>query len=128
MIIKLRSLVAKHGLRDVLDAIRAAADVYLIWDADDFPTSESAANAWAKIPGCARVIQEERGEPALRKLFYIRGILRNRLEGYGGRYDHEFLPGLLKMVAAGYSVEDIQSAACSVYSITQFRDMVKAGP
>ena len=61
-------------------------------------------------------------KPYLNQLYYIRGILRNRLNYYGEWES-------IKIMEAAYlddvSIDDIQYAAKEVTSWTQFKDAIE---
>jgi hypothetical protein len=60
----------------------AAAASYLEFDVENKVTAESVGMAFDKIVGVCRVNKASEKEPDLKQLYYIRGILRNRIPGY----------------------------------------------
>jgi hypothetical protein len=73
----LKKLHKTYPVDEIISAIRIAADQYLDYQ-DGTPTKDSAEIAWKKVGGICRMARLERENPDLRRLYYIRGILRNR--------------------------------------------------
>lgn len=76
---RIRKLVKEHGLDLVLQAIPEAIDTYGKREEGQVFSQESIGRAFTKLGGVARVIRDSLEKPYLRRLFYIRGILRGRL-------------------------------------------------
>ena len=66
----LTKLIKKFGLAEVIEAMRTMASQY------DLTTNENIANAWSKLGGICRL---RTVDDTTREMFYIRGILRNRI-------------------------------------------------
>lgn len=65
----------KYGVAAVLEAIEIAADKYLVFE-EEGPTADSVNVAWNKVGGICQI----RSQPNhVQELYYIRGILKNRL-------------------------------------------------
>jgi hypothetical protein len=75
---ELKKLSKAYSVGEVIAAIRIAADQYLDFH-DEKPTKESVELAWKKVSGICRMNRLERDNPDLKRLYYIRGIVRNRL-------------------------------------------------
>jgi hypothetical protein len=116
---KARALLRKHALSDVLDAIDRAAEQYLRADEDGKLTSESVDNAWLKVGGILRVSALPEDQ---RRLFYIRGILRNRLRYVAA----DAVAEMQRALDAGVPVDEIQDAAKSCSSWTAFLNWIDA--
>ena len=74
-----RKLLKKYPLHEILDAMETSALQYLKKDKSGKHTQESVEKAWEYI---GRIIATERRaaeKPYLKELYYMRGILRNRL-------------------------------------------------
>lgn len=99
-----KSLIKKHGLSAVLDAIEVAGESYIKRDASDDVTSESASVAWKKVGG---ILALQALPDAHRRLYYVQGILRNRLS-YVSPYAVRLMQEALK---AGVDVEDMVAEA-----------------
>lgn len=72
---ELSKLLKKYSVEDVFGAIRDATSSYLKY-IDGEPTSESVEESWKRIGGILKV----KNNPELSRLYYIRGILRNRCD------------------------------------------------
>jgi 5-methylcytosine-specific restriction endonuclease McrA len=86
--------VSDHGKRNIkkwlqtfsvehiCGAMDASATQYLEFNSENKVTSESFSLAFDKVLGICRVNKASEREPDLKQLYYIRGILRNRIPGY----------------------------------------------
>lgn len=77
-----RKMLKTFGLAAVLDAIEVAGRQYLKFNADGDAIGDSVTAAWNKVGGICRMASQPE---SMRKLYYARGILRNRVyvnEGY----------------------------------------------
>lgn len=77
-ILSLKKLNKKFSIEELITAIRVATEQYMEY-ANGSPTKESVELAWSKIGGICRISRIEKDNPDLKRLYYIRGILRNRL-------------------------------------------------
>lgn len=113
---ELRSLIKKHGLNAVLDAIETAADSYLRLDKETGKlTKDSVETAWRKIGGILTIASLPEHE---RRLHYIKGILRNRLS----YVPFDVMLDLKWGLDSGVSVDDMEAAAKNARSWSKFRD------
>lgn len=73
---ELRALLKKYGLSSVLEAIEKAAESYIRLNSDGKATPESVSLAWPKVAGILRInaMPQE-----MQRLYYVKGILRKRL-------------------------------------------------
>lgn len=77
----LRKLVKKFEISEIMAAIKISTEQYLRYQNDKI-IEESAEIAFKKIGGICYYNQKPEDEKGLfKKLFYIRGILKNRLNG-----------------------------------------------
>ena len=113
----------KFNVEELCHAMDIAAEQYLRFEDDGNVTSESWEEAFAKIPGICRVKRASEEEPELKDLFYIRGIVRKRLDG---RYykDHEALDLLKAARSWDVPLDELRAIAKRVSSWTQFRDAI----
>lgn len=95
----LRKLIRQHGLSNVLEAISIARTQYVEVNADGSFTTESVQLAFTKVPGICRYKNISEDE---KRLFYIRGICRNRFDRC---VDWECLQLLKNAHAEGASIE-----------------------
>lgn len=109
----IKKLVASYGLNAVLDAVGIAGQ-YIQQDPDGIVTESSAANAFKKIGGICRVKSQPDWK---RELYYLRGILRNRLS-YVNQV--KCMHMLESAYEAGASLEDLKQLALTVKNWTAF--------
>lgn len=74
-----RKWLRKYGLVEVLDAIDSAVDQYVVRDENGRATESSAQTIINYIPRICSMRQRYKNEPHLKDVFYIRGIVRNRM-------------------------------------------------
>jgi HNH endonuclease len=78
---QLRRFVKQHGIELVMQAMQESLLTYARREGDDHRyTKESLDVAFDAIGRVAKVLSQSKTKPHLKQLFYIRGILRNRLE------------------------------------------------
>lgn len=107
-----KGYVKKHGLKAVLEAIEKAGEVYIKTE-EGKATKESVELAWSKVGGIMAMaaMPEE-----TRQLYYIKGILRNRLS----YVPYDAIKDLQAAAEDGVDVEDIKLEAKHARSWTQF--------
>lgn len=71
---KVKQLLAKFTLAQVLDAMKVSATQYLKFDADGVLDRDSVNEAWGKVKGVAHNAKEG----VDRYVYYVRAIVRNR--------------------------------------------------
>ena len=76
---ELKKLTRTYLVDEIVAAIRIAAEQYLDFR-DGAPTKDSVELAWKKFTGICRMRRLEEENPELKRLYYIRGIVRNRFE------------------------------------------------
>lgn len=114
----IRKLLRAFGLQEVLEAMRVAAESYLKLDDNSEPTFESAEVALGKIGGICRIRRAEKDKPYLKDVFYIRGILKNRLS-YVNYAEAKSL--LEELFEEGADAEELKKVAREVRNWTQWR-------
>lgn len=77
---KIKSLIKKYDLDIVLDSIRIAVDIYIKYDQKGNIYNDSYDKALSKLRGIC--INMKNGGTINPQLFYIRGILKNRMGYY----------------------------------------------
>jgi hypothetical protein len=112
-------LVKKYGLQTVLDAIDTAAEQYIMFNKYGNATAQSFDLAFSKLGGICRLCTQPEEE---RKLYYFRGILRNRLAYFN---DWKGLQMLREAFAAGVSIEDLEYCARNADSWTWFKSFIE---
>jgi hypothetical protein len=119
---KLRKLKKSFSIEEIMEAIRISTEQYLRYDEDGDVTKESVENAWKKVGGICRNKKEEQEKPHMKRLYYIRGILRNRLS-----YLNEPLALQLMEEAIEFNatIESLEEHAKSVRNWTQWRSGIE---
>lgn len=119
---KYRQALKEYGLKLMLDSIDAAVNQYLKYDKTGKPIDESVARVFdytVRICKC-KVLNENK--PYMKELFYIRGILRNRLNYF---VDWQALDYLEQAYLADASIESLKECAKTVKNWTQFCDSIE---
>ncbi len=117
----LKRLKREFELDEIMTAMKIAAEQYLEY-ADGQPTRESAELAWKKVGGICAIRRRDKENPYEKRLYYIRGILRNRLsyldEGMALQLLHDAF-------AANASLESLERHAKLVENWTEWRTAVE---
>jgi hypothetical protein len=119
---KLRKWSKKFSVDELTDAMDTAADQYLQFTNEGAPTQDSWNIAYEKVPGICMVTRREKEDPHARELYYIRGILRNRIPGYFD--DAQALQFLRNARSWEVPIEALREIALTVRNWTQFRTAV----
>jgi hypothetical protein len=103
--------IKKHGVAKVLDAIDEVRTAYVKIDEEGKATQESMDLAWSKVGGFLRMAGLPDDE---RRLYYVKGILRNRLS----YVPYDVLRTMSDALKAGVPVEDMELEAkhCRTWS------------
>lgn len=114
----LRRVRGKYSSDEIMAAMDTAVTVYARRDGDDNLTVGSLSEAFDKLPGVLHTTKQSETRPYLRDLFYIRGILRRRLD-----YVNEgmAIAVMEEAVLCGVPMEAIKSAAIRCSSWSAFR-------
>jgi hypothetical protein len=115
---ELKKLVEQFEPSEIVAAMDIAVQQYVEYQNVE-PTSDSVETAWQKVGGICRMRRKEANNPSLSRLFYIRGILRNRLNYCNERLVIE-LPQ--EAVDLGADIDSLETHAKAVGSWTQWRD------
>lgn len=118
----LRKLIRRHGLAEVIEAMRAAQHYFRLDDLGR-PTPESAEHAFSKLGGICRIRAVEADKPYLKDLFYIRGIVRNRLAYVNLNRARALLEEAFE---AGCDRADLENAAIAARNWTDWQDRMEA--
>lgn len=122
----LKRWVKRFGINEVIEAMKISTSQYLEYDsgANDpsIPTRESAAKALGYIPRICASRKREEGKPYLKDLYYIRGILKNRLS-----YVNEWMTIQLleQALEVGYSIDQLKEYAKTVRNWASFRATIE---
>jgi len=119
---KLRKMVKRFSLDETLTAMKISAENYIVLDVNNKPTPESAELAFNKISGICVIRRLQKDDPDIQELYYIRGILRNRLS----YFDQNIGLMLLKKAhAVGATTESLKKFATEVYNWTEFKNAIE---
>jgi len=113
----LKRLKGKFELDEIMTAMKIAAEQYLDY-VDGQPAKESVELAWKKVGGICTIKRREKENPSEQRLYYIRGILRNRLSYLNERQALQLLRAALD---ASASLESLETHAKSVRNWTEWR-------
>jgi hypothetical protein len=111
-----KRLLRKYGLNKFLDAVEIASENYIQLEADGKATKDSVETAWKKVGGILRMGDQPEWR---RQLYYIRGILRNRLNWVNY---NTCMPLMERAVEAGVDVDYIKRLALDCRYWSQFED------
>lgn len=116
---ELRKTIKKYSLEVVLDAIEISSTSYLEKEPNSGEyTRESVNKSFEYIARICRVKQLEQKKPYMKDLFYIRGILRNRLSFCDKTVALKLLEDAY---LSGASIESLTDLAKSVRNWTEFK-------
>lgn len=119
----LKKLLRQNNAEELMEAMRIAVQQYVKYDENDEITEESISYAWSKIGGICKTKKMEHIKPYLKDLYYIRGILRKRLNYVN---DHLVLKLLEEAYNYGADVEKLKDHACQVRTWTQWRQEIES--
>lgn len=114
----LRKLIKKFGVDLVLRAMDEAAISYLKRGDDGKFTRESGEEFFSRIGGVARVLKDSEDRPHMRQLYYIRGILRRRLNYFN---DWKAMKLMEEAVAYDIDLDWLEGFAKGARNWSQFR-------
>jgi hypothetical protein len=121
----IRKLMKKYGAQAVASAMKEAADQYLEREEDGSLSAENVEKAFDYVGRIAAVERAEEREPGSRQMYWIRGILRRRLEDR--YYNHnKALPIIRQAARNGVPLDMIEEAAKEATSWSGFRNAVEA--
>ena len=117
----LKKLNKRFEVDEIMAAIKIAAEHYLEYGQDG-PTKESVECAWRRVGGICNTRRQEKNNPHIKRIYYIRGILRNRLS-----YLNETLALQLlsQAVALNADLDSLENHAKSVRNWTQWRQALE---
>jgi hypothetical protein len=116
---EIKKLVKRYGFEMVLECVPIALDKYLRKEKNGTPIETSFQDAFE---GIKRIIIGKRRfekNPWLMELYYVRGILRNRLTGYMNEKQAIIL--LTNAYKKGATTEDLKQLALNVCNWSEFK-------
>ena len=116
----LRKWYRTFDANEIMESMKIATQ-YIKYGSEEV-SSKSWDIAWGKIGGICHTRKMDKDDPALKRIYYIRGILRNRL-----RYvDEDKALHLLKQaVNLSASFDSLENCAKSVSNWTQWRTFME---
>lgn len=119
-----KKMIKKFDLNLILDCIEISTNQYLKYDSKtEQYTSETVEKSWKYIEKIATNKLRGEEKPYLKDLYYIRGILKNRLSYLDLNKAIKYLE--LAHVEAGYSIESLKELSLEVKNWTDFRDSIE---
>lgn len=110
--------IKKYDFNLILDSVKASANRYIEYDKSGEVIQNSLEKTFDMVPRIIRNIMRDKEEPYMKDLYYIRGILRNRLYYYNHSETIKYLK--LAHLEAGYSIESLTDFAKNVRNWTNF--------
>jgi hypothetical protein len=111
---KIKRWLSRFSVAELLSGIDASFETYADYESDGSITLESWKTAFTKIVPVINMQKRDEKQPHLKRLFYIRGILRNRT---GATIDIDYLEYLLE---CGWSVDFLEAEARRACHIKDF--------
>lgn len=117
----LKKLNNRFEISDIMQAMKLATDQYLEYDSEGV-IHESVNKAWSKVPGICSNKLREKENPDLNRLYYIRGILRNRVSYCN---EAKAIQLLKEAVEYGAQIESLEELTKDVRNWTQWRSTLE---
>jgi len=117
-----RRALKKYGLQLMLDSIDAAITQYLQHDKNGKPTERSITKVFDYVIRICKCKNLNKDKPYMKELFYIRGILRNRLNYL---VEWKALDYLERAYLADASLDSLKECAKTVKNWSQFCDSIE---
>lgn len=116
----IRGLLNDYSVEQIIEAMDTARDQYFEWK-DDELTHDSVELAFDKIQGICYLNEKSKENPDIGEIYYIRGILRNRLN----YFDKNKALGYLKEAYnTEISLDKLQDLATTCRNWTDFKDTI----
>lgn len=117
----LKKWLKKFDFDEILKAMDVAATQYLEWEGE-VVTSESWEIAYSKIGAIISVERLSEENPDLKDFYYIRGILRKRLNFHNPKLTMDWLEAARSW---GATIEELKQIACTTRNWTTFSDDIE---
>jgi hypothetical protein len=114
-----RRWLKKYSLQQILDGWDTAFGQYVQFSKEGAATPDSVSKAFSYVPRILSVEKRMAAKPYLKDLYYIRGILRNRLQYVNERACMDLLE---RAHVAGATTDSLKSLAKTVRNWTNFED------
>ena len=118
----LKKLMAKFSVPEILEAMRAA-EVYVSYEDDGNATEDSWELAWGKLGGICATKRRAKTNPWIHDCYYIRGVLRNRLNN---TVSWRIMQLLEEACSLGIQTDDLFHMASQATSWHKWQDDMQA--
>lgn len=118
----IKKWLQQFSVDEICKAMDAAATSYLEFNNEGKVTEESWGIAFNKILGICKVSRASQTDPDIKQLYYIRGILRNRIPGYFD--DSKALQYLKNARSWEVPIDELSAIARSVKNWSQFTSSI----
>ena len=118
----LKKLRRRFSVGEIMEAMKLSTEQYLAYDENDSPIQETVERAWQKVGGICNTKKLQKDNPEAQRVYYIRGILRNRLNYCN---DNMALQLLRQAVELGAGIENLENHAKEVKNWTQWRTAIE---
>lgn len=121
----LRTWCNKYKFEEIVTAMKVSSAYYLEYETDDndctIVTDGSWNEAYNKVPGIINTKRQEKTNPHLKDVYYIRGILNNRIRYVSQRGYFAIVNNALKN---GVDIDDIKQAAIDCSGWNDFEELI----
>ena len=120
----LRLLIKKNTVEEIISAMSLAVDSYVESNGDGL-SLESIETAWKKLSGICHLNREEKDNPDVKRLYYVRGIIRKRMGDSSCYDDNETIQLLRAASKAGVEVDFMEKWAKKANTLFQWRGEIE---
>lgn len=118
----LRKWLKRYSVDEMITAMNASTTQYISYEQKDgtaIPTQQSVGHAWEMIGPICAANRRNKDKPWMKKLYYARGVLRNRVN-WSDFKSRESLAIMEELIDLGTDADVIIDLAKSVYSWGDF--------
>ena len=119
----IKQYIKKYSIENILDAIELSTEQFLELDKDGSYTPDSVAKAFTYIGKICSSKKRDEEKPYLKDLYYVRGILKNRLS-------YIDLPKAFRLLESSYllgaTVDSLKAMAKDVSNWSSFREATES--
>lgn len=116
----LKKMLQKFEVDEIISAMKKTTLTHLRWK-DQVLEQESVAEAWGKVAAICQMERIGKDNPDLKEFYYIRGILRNRINYHDPKLTIQWLEAAKSW---GASIQELKDIALSVRNWTKFSDAI----
>lgn len=118
----LRNLLRKYSLEEIMNAICISADKYLKVNKDGKLSEESVDEAWHSVGVVCYNSKLKKDDPQKAKVYYIRGILKNR---FGFTSDKQYFTIIHDLISRGVSLDYVEQLSKQSRNWTDWKSDVE---